>query len=67
MAYVPPSTDRNPLGQWFEVIEPTAAKLRAFFKAGIVVIASSDGMSFRAERPLPGDWVPPDVDGHEGG
>lgn len=53
MTYVPPSTDRNPLGHWYELIEPTAEKLRAYFKAGIVVIASSDGMSFRAEKPLP--------------
>lgn len=67
MAYTPPANPPHLLGHWFELIEPTAAKLREYFKAGIPIIVSSDGMSWRAERPLPEDDVPPDVEAWEGG
>lgn len=37
---------RHPLGQYRELIEPTAEKLRALHRAGVEVIASADGLTF---------------------
>jgi hypothetical protein len=57
---------RHPSGRYFELIEPTAQKLREYFKAGIPVTASGDGYTYRAERPLPTDAVQPDQEACEG-
>lgn len=55
MSYTPQPAPPAPLGLWHEVVNPTAEKLRAYFRAGIPVTISGDGLTFRAERRLPAD------------
>jgi hypothetical protein len=46
---------RHPLGKYEAELEATVALLRAYFAAGIPVIVSADGLTFRPERRLPRD------------
>ncbi|EKD61066.1 MAG: hypothetical protein ACD_54C00416G0002 [uncultured bacterium] len=66
MAYEPRAHDGSLWGFYHELIAPTAEKLRAYFEAGIPVILSGDGLTYRAERVLPGDEVLPDEEGFAG-
>ncbi|PTX51231.1 hypothetical protein IQ03_01949 [Gemmobacter caeni] len=53
MTYTPQPSPPPRLGHWHQIIDPTAEKLRAYFRAGIPVIAAADGLTYRAERRLP--------------
>lgn len=44
---------RHPLGKYEAELEATVELLRAYFAAGIPVIVSADGLTFRPERRLP--------------
>ena len=46
---------RQQLGMYAEQFAASDAKLREYFKAGIPVILSEDGQTFRPGRALPGD------------
>lgn len=65
MVYEPRTHDGSLWGFYNDLIAPTAEKLRAYFEAGIPVIAMGES-NFRAERPLPGDETPPDEEGSAG-
>lgn len=65
MAYVERERPGSLWGFYHELIAPTAEKLRAYFEAGIPVIAMGES-NFWAERPLPGDESPPDEEGNAG-
>ncbi len=44
---------RHPLGKYEAELEAKVELLRAYFAAGIPVIVSADGLTFRPERRLP--------------
>jgi len=52
---------RHPLGMYAEQFAASDAKLRECFAAGIPVILSADGQTFRPERALPGDEPAPEA------